>query len=92
MFGYFCIRFIDFMLKGKSLLECSFSPNECKKNDKITLKYFQQNLNKLKCIAMFAINIENLKKLKYNVFLKKTLNLFIVYSECGHEYEKIFIN
>ena len=41
MFGYFCIRFIDFMLKGKSLLECSFSLNECKKNDKITLKYFQ---------------------------------------------------
>ena len=36
---------------------------------------------------MFAINIENLKKLKYHIF-KKTLNLSIVYNKCGHEYEK----
>ena len=35
---------------------------------------------------MFAINIEYLKKLKYHMFL----NLSIVYSKCGHEYEKIF--
>ena len=36
---------------------------------------------------MLAINIENLK---YYIFLKKTLNLSIVYSKCGHEYKKIF--
>ena len=50
MCGYFCIGFLDFMLKGKSLLEYTnlFSPHEYKKNDKITLKHFQQNLNKLK--------------------------------------------
>ena len=43
MCGYFCIGFIEFMLKGKSLLEYTnlFSPNEFKKNDKIILKYFQ---------------------------------------------------
>ena len=37
MFGYFCIGFIDFMLKGTSLLEYThlFSPNEYKENDKI---------------------------------------------------------
>ena len=29
---------------------------------------------------MFAINIENLKKLKYYTFLRKTLSLTIVYS------------
>ena len=42
MCGYFCIGFIDFMLKGKSLLDYTnlFSPNECEKNDKIILKYF----------------------------------------------------
>ena len=59
----FCIGFIDFKLKGKSLLEHTnlFSPNELKKNKKIILKYFQQNLNKLKCIVMFAINTENHK-------------------------------
>ena len=73
MCGYFCIGFIDFMLKGKSLLEYAnlFSSNEYKKNNKVILKYFQQNLNKLKRIVMFAINIENLKKLKYYIFKKK---------------------
>ena len=42
MCGYFCIWFIDFMLKGKNLLEYAnlFSPYEYKKNDKISLKYF----------------------------------------------------
>ena len=43
MCGYFCIRFIDFMLKCKSLLEYtnSFSPNKYKNNAKIILKYFR---------------------------------------------------
>ena len=37
---YFCIRFIDFMLKGKGLLDYTnlFSPNDYEKNDKIILK------------------------------------------------------
>ena len=50
MRGYFCIGFIDFMLKGKTLLEYTnlFSSNEYKKNHKIILKYFQYNLNRLK--------------------------------------------
>ena len=41
--GYFCIGFIDFMLKFRSLLEYTnlFSPNDYEKNDKIILKYFQ---------------------------------------------------
>ena len=40
---YFCIGFIDYMLKGKSLLKYTdlFSPNEYKNNDKIILKHFQ---------------------------------------------------
>ena len=43
MCGYFCIGFIDLMLKGKSLLEHTnlFFPDEYKNNDKIILKYFQ---------------------------------------------------
>ena len=43
MCGYFSIRFIDFMLKGKSLLHYTnlFSPNKYEKNDKTTLKHFQ---------------------------------------------------
>ena len=44
MCGYFWIRFIDFILKGKSLLEYTnlFSSNDYEKNDKIMLKYFQK--------------------------------------------------
>ena len=40
MCGYFCIRFIELMLKGKSLLDYTnlFSPNDYEKNDKIILK------------------------------------------------------
>ena len=35
MCGYFCIEFINFMLKGKTLLDYTnlFSPNDFKKND-----------------------------------------------------------
>ena len=43
MCGYFCVGFIDFMLKDKSLLEYInlFSEDEYEKNDNIILKYFQ---------------------------------------------------
>ena len=59
MCEYFCIVFIDFMFKGKRLLEYMilFSPDQYKKNDKIILKYFQQNLNNLKCILIFLKKI-----------------------------------
>ena len=42
MCWYSCIGFIDFMLKGKSLLDYtnSFPPNDHEKNDEIILKYF----------------------------------------------------
>ena len=42
MWGYFCIGFIYFMLKGKRLLNYTnlFSPNVYGKNNKVILKYF----------------------------------------------------
>ena len=42
MCGYFCIGSIDFMLKGKSMLDYtnSFSPNDYEKNDKMIKKFF----------------------------------------------------
>ena len=45
MCGYFCIGFINFMLKGKTLTEFRnlFSPNNFKKNDDIILKFFMNN-------------------------------------------------
>ena len=64
----------------KSLLDYTnlLSLNENKNNDKIILKDFKYNLNKLKCIIMFAINIENLEKLNYHIFLKIILSLSVV--------------
>ena len=46
MCGYFCIRFYDFMLPSKTLIDFTnlFSPNDFKKNDKIILKYFMTNV------------------------------------------------
>ena len=42
MCGYFCIRFIHVMRKGKKLVDYAslFSPNKYEKNDKIILKHF----------------------------------------------------
>ena len=45
MCGYFCIEFIDFMFKGKTLTEYTnlFSPNDFKKSDDTILNYFMYN-------------------------------------------------
>ena len=45
MCGCFCTEFIDFIMKGKSLWTYInlFFPSEYEKNDKMILKYFQQN-------------------------------------------------
>ena len=42
MCGYFCIEFIDFMLKSKSLLDYTnlFSPNDYEKKNEIIIKNF----------------------------------------------------
>ena len=43
MCGYFCIGFIDFKLKGKSLTDFTslFSPNNFRENDDKILNYFK---------------------------------------------------
>ena len=43
MCGYYCIEFINYMLKGKTLLDYTnlFSPNDFKKNDKIIKTIFK---------------------------------------------------
>ena len=45
MYGYFCIGFISFMFKSKSLTEYTnlFLPNDFKKNDDTILNYFKNN-------------------------------------------------
>ena len=46
MCGYFCIGFIDFMLKGKTLTDFTnlFSTSNFDKNDDIISKYFMTNV------------------------------------------------
>ena len=43
MCGFYCIAFIEYIVGGKKLLDCTnlFSPNDYKKNDKIIFKYFK---------------------------------------------------
>ena len=43
MYGYLCIGLVDFMLKGRNMLDhTNLLPlNDYEKNDKIILKYFQ---------------------------------------------------
>ena len=71
-YGQFCTVFNNFMLNGKGFLEYRnlFSPNGYKKNGKIILTYFQWQ----KSILMFAI--QNLKTLKYHIFLKNISSLY----------------
>ena len=78
MCGYFCIGFIDFMLKGKSLLDYTnlFSPNDYEKNDKIKLKYFQWIKRWKIYIALLVVNMENLKKSENIIHLRKTITSF----------------
>ena len=40
---YFCIEFINYMIKGKTLLDSTnlFSPNDLKKNDRIIKRIFK---------------------------------------------------
>ena len=43
MYGYFCLEFINYMLKGKTLLDYTnlFSPNDFKKNDRVIKRIFK---------------------------------------------------
>ena len=43
MCGYFCIEFINYMLKGKKLLDYAnlFSPNDFKNNDQVIKRIFK---------------------------------------------------
>ena len=48
MCGYFCIEFINYMLKGKTLLDYInlFSPNDFKKNDRVIKRIFKNEYGK----------------------------------------------
>ena len=56
--------------------------NKYIKNDKIILKHFQllKRLRRKKSIILFVVSIENLKTLKYHIFLKKQFFLLVMVS------------
>ena len=70
-----CTEFIDFMLKGKGLLDYIhlFPSKEDEKNNKIILKYFQliKRLRRKKSIVLFVVSVANLTTLKYHTFSTK---------------------
>ena len=82
IYWYLFIVFIDFTLKRRSFLDCTnlTSRRDYKKNDKITLKYFQWLKRWKNYIALFAISY----------VLEKTAIISIICSKCKNEDEKIF--
>ena len=65
-----CIGFIDFMLKGKSLLDYTnlFSPNDYEKNDKIIFS-ITKKMQKLCCVI--CGKCKKFEKPKISYFLEK---------------------
>ena len=96
MCGYFCIGFINFMLKGKIFLDYTnlFSPSDYEKNDKRIKTFFL--LIDFKKVRMTKIHFTKCKKYKEFKMPKiayicnKTLLLSSICYKCGSEDEKIF--
>ena len=89
MCGYFCNEFIDFMLKGKSLLEYTnlFSPNDYEKNN---TKIFLLIKKMKKSYCVICSKYRKFEKPKISYFLEKALVLSNICSKCKNENEKIF--
>ena len=68
MFGYFCIGFIDYMFKGKSLTDYTnlFSPDNFKKNDDIIKLFSKQTLK--------MVEIKSIESVEHNFIDTPNLN------------------
>ena len=66
MCTYFCIGFIDFMLKSRSLLECTnlFSPNEYEKIGENNFKTFSIESKQIKTMKIYCNGYNKYKKVK----------------------------
>ena len=83
--------FIDFILKGKSFLDCLnlFSPNDYDKNDKmIIISSITKTIKNLYCFV--CGKYRKSEKPKLSCILEKTLVLSIIFSNCKNEDEKLF--
>ena len=66
MCGYFCIEFINYMLKGKTLLDYSnlFSPNDFKKNDRVIKRILKMN-NVIELTNLNKYRLDEINKIRY---------------------------
>ena len=97
MCGNFCIEFINYMLKGKTLLNYTnlFSPNDFKKNDQIIKEYLKMNtiieltdVNKYRLDEINKIRDYFNNEIKERKDIIKKLNKYLV----SFDYlDKIFI-
>ena len=98
MCGYFCIEFINYMLKGKTLLDYTnlFSPNNFKKSDELLKEYLKMN-NIIELTDVNKYRLDEINKIRdyFNNEIKerkdiiKKLNKYIV----SFDYlDKIFIS
>ena len=81
MCGYLYIRFIDFMLKVKSLLDYTnlFFPNDYGKNDKIRLNFFSITTKIEKLDWAICKKYRKFGKPKISYLSEKTLVISIIY-------------
>ena len=91
MCGYFCIGFIDFMLKGKSLFDYTnfFSRNDYEKNDKIINDTsIAKKMKKL--YDVICSNYRKIEKTKTSFLLRQRSVLSIICGRCKNEDQKLF--
>ena len=91
MCGYFCIRFIDFMLKGKSLFDYTnfFSRNDYEKNDKIINDTsIAKKMKKLYDVT--CSNYRKIEKTKTSYLLRQRSVLSIICGRCKNGDQKLF--
>ena len=96
MCGYFCIEFINYMLKGKTLLDYTdlFSPNDFKRTIKLLKEYIKMNNLELTDVNKYRLDEINKIRDYFNNEIKerkdiiKKLNKYLV----SFDYlDKIFI-
>ena len=79
MCGYYCIKFIDFMLAGKKLTDFTsmFSPYDFEKNDRVILHYFKMDecnsleIDKAKLTKQTKIRLNKITEIKGKLCSKK---------------------
>ena len=91
MCGYFCIEFIDFILKDKRLLDSInlFSPSEYWKEWWNNTKIFSVTNKRKKLYCVICVKYREFEKSKISYIFEKALDLSVFPCKCKNEDEKI---